>query len=188
MRRRSCDHLLAQAARSTDRTAIPFVLSTVTDQLQWNWTMAAMGFVGKNLECADQLLREGDRDTTARGQKMRETGLAVIASMIRALPTVPLKATGYDLATGKPHDHVWLAPWLRNATEDMRVLVRAYRRERALGREHPEWFAWVKTYVDWLVQQQRRGRFVPAAVETGQQRGRGADGNDELRARCRCWC
>jgi len=69
------------------------------------------------------LLREGDRDTTERGRKMRQTGLAVIASMIQALPTVPLQATGYDLATGKPHDHVWLAPWLRNATEDMRVLM-----------------------------------------------------------------
>ena len=96
-------------------------------------------------------MREGDRDNTERGQKMRQTGLAIISSMIAALPTVPLQGTGYDLATGKPwQDHIWLAPWLRNATEDMRVLMRAYRRERALGREHPEWFTWVKSYVDWL--------------------------------------
>jgi hypothetical protein len=167
VRRVLMDHLVAQAASIGGRTAIPFVLSTVVDQLQWNWTMAAMGFVGKNLECADQLLREGDRDTTARGRKMRETGLAVIASMIQALPTVPLAATGYDLATGKPHDHVWLAPWLRNATEDMRVLVRAYRRERALGRQHPEWFAWVKTYVDWLLQQQREDGSFPRRWKPG---------------------
>ena len=102
VRRVLTDHLVAQAATIDGRTAIPFVLSTVSDELQWNWTMAAMGFVGKNLECADQLLREGDRDKTERGQKMRQTGLAVIASMIQALPTVPLQATGYDLATGKP--------------------------------------------------------------------------------------
>ncbi len=167
VRRVLTDHLVAQAATIDGRTAIPFVLSTVTDQLQWNWTMAAMGFVGKNLECADQLLREGDRDTTERGRKMRQTGLAVIASMIQALPTVPLPATGYDLATGKPHDHVWLAPWLRNATEDMRVLMRAYRRERALGREHPEWLTWVKTYVDWLVQQQREDGSFPRRWKAG---------------------
>ena len=142
------DHLAAQAATIDGRTAIPFVLSTVTDKLQWNWTMVAMGFVGKELECADQLLREGDRDNTERGKKMRQTGLAIISSMIQALPTVPLQGTGYDLATGKPWDHIWLAPWLRNATEDMRVLMRAYRRERALGREHPEWFKWVKSYSD----------------------------------------
>jgi hypothetical protein len=167
MRRVLTDHLAAQAATIDGRTAIPFVLNTVSDQLQWNWTMAAMGFVGKNIESADQLLREGDRDPSTRGQKMRQTGLAVISSMIAALPTVPLQATGYDLATGKPHDHVWLAPWLRNATEDMRVLMRAYRRERALGRSHPEWFTWVKSYLDWLVQQQREDGSFPRRWKAG---------------------
>jgi hypothetical protein len=156
VRRVLLDHLEAQAATIDGRTAIPFVLSTVpAAQRQWNWTMAGMGFVSKNLECADQLLREGDRDTGPRGQSMRRTGLAIIASMIRALPTVPLPATGYDLATGKPYNHIWLAPWLRNATEDMRVLVDAYARERTLGRDHPEWLAWTRQYADWLLQQQR---------------------------------
>ncbi len=167
MRRVLIDHLEAQAATIDGRTAIPFVLSTVTDQRQWNWTMVAMGFVGKTIECADQLLREGDRDTTGRGQKMRQTGLAIIASLIQALPTVPLQGTGYDLATGKPWDHIWLAPWLRNATEDMRVLMRAYRRERARGRQHPEWFDWVKTYVDWLVLQQRDDGSFPRRWKVG---------------------
>ncbi len=167
MRQILTDHLEAQAATIDGRTAIPFVLSTITDKLQWNWTMAAMGFVGKNIECADQLLREGDRDPSQRGQKMRQTGLAVIASMINALPTVPLQATGYDLATGKPHDHIWLAPWLRNATEDMRVLMRAYRRERSLGREHPEWLNWTKSYVDWLITQQREDGSFPRRWKAG---------------------
>jgi len=156
VRRVLLDHLEAQAATIGDRTAIPFVLSTVSvPERQWNWTMAGMGFVSKNLECADQLLREGDRDHSERGQAMRATGLAIITSMIRALPTVPLPATGYDLATGKPYNHIWLAPWLRNATEDMRVLVGAYARERALGRDHPEWLAWTRQYADWLLAQQR---------------------------------
>jgi hypothetical protein len=167
VRRVLLDHLEAQAATIDGRTGIPFVMSTVTDTLQWNWTMIAMGFVGKDLACADQLLREGDRDHTARGAAMRQTGLATIASMIQALPTVPLQGTGFDLATGKPWDHVWLAPWLRNATEDMRVLVEAYRRERALGREHPEWLAWVKQYVDWLVQQQRADGSFPRRWQPG---------------------
>jgi hypothetical protein len=167
VRRVLTDHLAAQAVTIDGRTAIPFVLSTVTDKLQWNWTMVAMGFVGKNIECADQLLREGDRDSTERGQKMRQTGLAIISSLIQALPTVPLQGTGYDLATGKPWDHIWLAPWLRNATEDMRVLMRAYRRERALGRQHPEWFNWVKSYVDWLVLQQREDGSFPRRWKPG---------------------
>ena len=132
--------------------------------------MVAMGFVGKNIECADQLLREGDRDKTERGQKMRQTGLAIISSLIQALPTVPLQGTGYDLSTGKPWTgdrQEWVAPWLRNATEDMRVLMRAYRRERALGRQHPEWFNWVKTYVDWLILQQRQDGSFPRRWKPG---------------------
>jgi hypothetical protein len=165
MRRVLIDHLEAQANTIDGRTAMPFVISTMeTNQVQWNYTMVAMGFVGKDIECADQLLREGDRDKTERGQKMRQTGLAIISSLIKALPSVPLQGTGYDLATGKPWtgDHQeWVAPWLRNATEDMRVLMRAYRREKAQGREHPEWFSWVKQYVDWLIPQQRADGSFP---------------------------
>jgi hypothetical protein len=89
-RRVLIDHLEAQAATIDGRTAIPFVLSTVSDgPRQWNWTMAAMGFVGKNLECADELLRESDHDPGPRGQQMRKTGLAIIRSMIGALHDIP---------------------------------------------------------------------------------------------------
>lgn len=167
MRKVLLDHLEANAATIDGRTAIPFVLSTVTDVKQWNWTMAGMGFVAKNLECADQLLREGDRDPSERGRKMRATGLAIIQSMIAALPTVPLQGTGYNLATGLPWDHVWLSPYLRNATEDMRVLMQAYRREKGLGRDHPEWLAWVKTYCDWLLNQQRADGSFPRRWKPG---------------------
>jgi hypothetical protein len=168
VRRVLTDHLVAQAATIDGRTAIPFAVATFdTNHSQWNWTMAAMGFVSKNIECADQLLREGDRDSTERGQKMRQIGLAIISSMIQALPTVPLQATGYDLATGKPWDHIWLAPWLRNATEDMRVLMRTYRRERIIGRQHPEWFNWVKSYVNWLILQQREDGSFPRRWKSG---------------------
>jgi len=167
MRRVLLDHLEAQAATIDGRTAIPFVLSTVTDQRQWNWTMVAMGFVGKNIECADLLLREGDRDHGERGRRMRATGLAIIDSLVAALPEIPLRGAGYDLATGQPWDHIWLAPWLRNATEDMRVLMKAWRRERALGREHPAWFDWTKRYVDWLIQQQREDGSFPRRWRPG---------------------
>ena len=163
MRRVLTDHLESTAATIDGRTAIPFVLSTMVDDLQWNWTMVAMGFVGKNIECADELLRESDRDPTERGRKMRQTGLAIISSLIQALPTAPLSGSGYDLKTEKPWEpeHDWLAPWLRNATEDMRVLLRAYRRERGQGHLHPEWFDWVKQYCDWLIQQQRADGSFP---------------------------
>ncbi len=169
MRRVLTDHLGAQAATIEGRTAMPFSRSTVAEDRGTGWTMVAMGFVGKNIECADQLLRESDRDPSERGQKMRQTGLGIISSLIQALPTVPLQGTGYDLRTGKPWQppHQWVAPWLRNATEDMRVLMRAYRRERALGRQHPEWLNWVKQYVDWLILQQREDGSFPRRWKEG---------------------
>jgi hypothetical protein len=175
MRRVLTDHLESQAFTTNGRTAIPFAVYTQeTNQVQWNHTMVAMGFVAKNIECADQLLLEGERDRTERGQKMRKTGLAIIASLIDALPAVPLQGTGYNLATGKPwgasgeqSDNNWTAPWLRNATEDMRVLMQAYQREKAQGRAHPGWFNWVKQYADWLVLQQREDGSFPRRWERG---------------------
>jgi len=171
MRHILTDHLADQAATIDGRTAIPFAVATFdTSAPQWNWTMSAMGFVSKNIECADQLLRESDRDTTDRGQKMRLIGLSIISSMIRALHEVPLQGTGYDLATGKPWTgdrQEWLAPWLRNATEGMRVLMRAYRRERALGRLHPDWINWVRSYADWLILQQREDGSFPRRWKPG---------------------
>jgi len=165
------DHLASQAGTIDGRTNIPFAVATYdTNQLQWNWTMSAMGFVGKNIECADQLLREAERDKSERGQKMRNIGLNIISSMITALSDVPLKGSGYDIATGKPWtgDHKeWLAPWLRNATEDMRVLMRAYKRERLFGRQHPEWIGWVKKYCDWLLLQQREDGSFPRRWKEG---------------------
>jgi hypothetical protein len=176
-RRVLIDHLEAQAATIDGRTAIPFVLSTVSNgPRQWNWTMAAMGFVGKNLECADELLRESDRDPSQRGQQMRKTGLAIIHSMIEALHDIPLQATGYDLRTGKPWDHIWLAPWLRNASEDMRSLMVTYRREADEGQPHPEWLAWVRSYCEWLIKQQRSDgsfprRWKPGSSEVAEPSG-----------------
>ncbi|MGE5845753.1 MAG: hypothetical protein ACM34O_03435 [Ignavibacteria bacterium] len=171
MRRILIDHMADQATTIDGRTNIPFAVATFdTTELQWNRNMTVMGFVSKNIECADQLLRESDRDSTERGQKMRNIGLSIISSLIQALNKIPLEATGYDLATGTlwtGEHQEWLAPWLRNPSEDMRVLIRSYRRERSHGRLHPEWFDWVKTYVDWLILQQRNDGSFPRRWKSG---------------------
>ncbi|HOP98498.1 MAG TPA: hypothetical protein PLH97_11395 [Verrucomicrobiota bacterium] len=180
VRRTLIDQLASVVLTTNGRTAMPFVIATFpTNAVQWNYTMTAMGFVGKSIESADQLLREADRDPTERGRMMREKGLAIISSLIKALSTVPLQGTGYDVATGErwTGDHPeWVAPWLRNATEDMRVLMRAYRREKALGREHPEWLNWVKSFVDWLVLQQRPDGSFPRCWEPGSSEVADASG------------
>ncbi len=114
MRRILTDQLASVAATIDGRTGIPFAIATFdTNKPQWNWTMTGMGFVSKNISCANQLLIESGRDTTARGKKMRKIGLSIISSMVRALSQIPLQATGYDLATGKPwtgEHKEWLAP------------------------------------------------------------------------------
>ncbi len=65
----------------------------------------------------------------------------------------------------------------------MRVLMRAYRRERSLGRQHPEWFNWVKILRGLADPAAKGGWIIPSTVETRKQRGRGVDGNDELLSR-----
>ena len=102
---------------------------------------------------------------------------------------MPLQATGYDLATGKPwtgEHQEWLAPWLRNATEDMRVLVRAYRRERS-HRSPASGMVQLGEILRGLADPAaKRRRIVSATMETGRHRGRGTDRNDQLLSLFRC--
>lgn len=54
--------------------------------------------------------------------------------------------------------------------------MQAYCRELALGRPLPEWLAWVKSYADWLIQQQREDgsyprRWKPGTNEVGEPTG-----------------
>jgi hypothetical protein len=133
------------------------------------WPKIVMGFCGKNVEVADQLLLESDRDPGPRGQRMRKLGLMIIDSLIRLVPMSPAPAgEAFDIRTGKA-GAVRGEPafTLRSTAEDLRIIVDLYRRERALGRQHPEWFNWVKSYADWLLTQQREDGSFPAGWQGG---------------------
>jgi hypothetical protein len=139
------------------------------------WPRIIMGFVSKGIESADQLLREGDRDPSPRGQKMREHGLAIIDTFIRLVPMSPPTGEGFNLWTGKPDTGEGVFG-LRAPSEDMRTLVDAYRRERKAGREHPEWLRWCVQLADWMLTQQRQdGSFprswVPGTGEVKEESG-----------------
>jgi hypothetical protein len=139
------------------------------------WPKIMMGFCGKNIEVADQLLQESDRDPGPRGQRMRKLGLTIIESLIRIVPMSPAPAAeGFDIRTGKA-SAVRGAPSfsLRATAEDMRIMVDVYRRERTLGRQHPEWFNWVKSYSEWLLTVQREDGSFPTSYQgsTGEARG-----------------
>ena len=133
----------------------------------WRWPKVLMGFVSKGVEAADELLREGDRDQSPRGQKMRKDGLAIIDSFIRLDPMSPPGGQGFDISTGKPvsepADHVFL----RAPSEGMRSLMQAYTREKRAGHDHPEWLAWCRQFADWLIKQQRPDGSFPRSWKDG---------------------
>ena len=105
----------------------------------WRWPKVNMGFVSKGIEAADDLLREGDRDASPRGQKMRQSGLLIISSFIRLVPMTPPAAAGFNLQTGKPDSEPAGIFFLRAPSEGMQTLVKAYLREKQEGQDHPEW-------------------------------------------------
>jgi Highly conserved protein containing a thioredoxin domain len=127
------------------------------------WTKILMGFCGKNIEAASELLREADRDPSARGERMRKLGTMIIESLIRIVPMEPAPAgEGFDIRTGKASAVRGEPSFaLRATAEDMRTMVDLIRRERAQGRQHPEWFAWAKAYTDWLLTVQREDGSFP---------------------------
>jgi hypothetical protein len=124
------------------------------------WMKVMSGFTSKGIETADQLLLEGDRDPSVRGQKMREQGLAILKTWVTKVSLGPPNSAGYNLyrkeVTYAPPDTLFL----RQMGEDVRQMVDTYAREKKLGRDHPEWLAWVKKCADWLLtQQQADGSF-----------------------------
>ena len=180
VRRTLLDHLADRVTTIDGRTGIPWIFQTTSGQV-WNRPddmRVAMGFVGKNIEAADQLLREAERDHGARGARMRKLGLAIIDSFIRLVPMSPPAGEGFDLLTGEPTVSFPASSWrgnlqagnrlfIRAPSEDMVALMRAYRREKGLGRTHREWLAWCRQFADWLLPQQRPDGSFPRAWRPG---------------------
>jgi hypothetical protein len=131
------------------------------------WPKIIMGFVAKGIESADQLLLEGDRDPGPRGQNMRKLGLMIINSFVRLVPMAPPAGTGFNLMTGKPDCQSAGVVTIREPSEDLRTLIDVYRREKKLGREHPDWLAWCRQFGDWLVKQQRSDGSFPRSWNAG---------------------
>lgn len=126
------------------------------------WPKIVIGFCGKHIEVAQQLLLESDRDSTDRGQRMRRLGEMIISSLINIVPVAPPCGEGFDIRTGQPGGvHGGTAFSIRNWAEDMNMMIELIRQEKAKGREHPEWFKYAKDYSDWLLTQQREDGSFP---------------------------
>jgi hypothetical protein len=142
------------------------------------WPKITMGFCGKNIEAAGQFLVEADRDPGPRGQRLRKLGLMIIDSFLRLDPASPfLAGEGFDIRTGKASAVRGEPSFALRATgEGVRAMLDNYRYERAHGRQHPEWFAWVKSYSDWLLAQQREDGSFPESFQGGTGKAKNASG------------
>jgi hypothetical protein len=98
---------------------------------------------------------------------MRELGLKIINSFVRIVPMAPPAGTGFNILTGKPDCQSEGIVTIREPSEDIRTLIDVIRREKRLGREHPEWLAWGKQFGDWLIPQQRPDGSFPRSWNAG---------------------
>ncbi len=131
------------------------------------WPKVIMGFVSKGMEVADQLLIESDRDPSARGQKMRKDGLAIINTFLRLVPLSPPAGEGFNLWSDKADSWAGDTMTIRGPAEGTRTLLNAYRREKKAGRGHPEWLQWCRQFGDWLITQQREDGSFPRSWHGG---------------------
>lgn len=130
-----------------------------------------MGFTGKALESANYLLQASELPGNPRADEFRAKGTAIIRSFLN-LKLDPPEGEGFYWQTGKP------APalprnrplYIRSFGDDLKALLKAAKREKALGREHPDWIAWTRTFADWLLpQQQANGGFPRGWIQgTGE--------------------
>jgi hypothetical protein len=172
VRRITIDVLSSQVLTVDGRTGIPYLLDARTGEFRdrSDAKRAAMGFCARNIEVADEFLKEADREPgTPRSHKLRKQALDLIATFIRILPMAPPAGDGFDLFTGKIIPASWSIgqqPLLTIST-DLRSLTLSYERERKNGIDHPEWLRWIAEYADWLLTQQHADGSFPRAWKPG---------------------
>lgn len=165
VRRYSVNVLLANTIQMDGRTGIPFLTDACTGKQNDADYKALLGFCGKNLEAAYYLLREAALDQTQRGQKLQNRANAIIDTFTQ-LKVDPPSAEGFYFKTGKP---AYALPdgkvYLRSYGDDIKALLRAYRFEKNLGSDHPNWLAWCQKYADWLLTQEHASGGFPRSWE-----------------------
>ncbi len=124
-----------------------------------------MGFTGKALESANFLLQDADRKQSPFDEKHRQEALQIISSFIKVVKLSPPNGEGFNMLTGKPalaipHEK---KVYLRSFGDDLKALLKAYKREKAKGITHDDWLNWAKSFADWLLPQQNANGGFPRA-------------------------
>ena len=169
VRRSIVDMLASQVEIHGDRAGIPNWVSAVPASHSRLNANAIMGFCGKNLEAAEFLLADAEIDTDReRAAKDRRLGLAIFSSFLRLRMNPPV-GEGFNLDTGEPALAIPAdrCVFLRSFGDDMKAMLRAYRREREHGHLHPDWLAWTRQFADWLLTQQTPEGGFPRSWKPG---------------------
>ncbi len=182
-RRSLVDLLAASTVETETRAGIPLSIDAVTNDLQTADRRAVMGFCGKNLEAVNYLLQEAALEPGPRAELLRRKAQAIAASFIR-LKMSPPQGEGFSLDDGAPccvrrKDQMM---FLRSFGDDVKMLLRAYMREKALGREHADWLRWCREFADWLLPQQRPDGGFPRAWKCGSAEIGSASPNSSFNA------
>lgn len=166
--RRSLIDMLGERSVKTanGRTGIPMFVDAVTQEVPDRHQDAVMGFVGKNIEAAEFLLKDADRDTRPEGKRHRETAIAIINSFATMNMNPPV-AEGFSLKTGQDGSVFSDRVYLRSLTDDFKALLRLIAYENGKGRTHADWLAWSRSFADWLLTQQQLEGGFPRSWKPG---------------------
>lgn len=166
------DHLDEVIVTDGGRTAIPNLWDVKTgDELAWFYRASFLGFIGKNLENSEHLMREADRlqaeGATADATATRNKAYSIVSTFL-TLDQSPPSAEGIKLNDGAligypDNNKVYIRP----LTDDMNALLRAYEFEAANGRVNASWVAWAKDFADWLLARQATDGALPRAWVAG---------------------
>jgi len=164
-RRCIVDVLASTVVEGDDYAGPTVILSAAPDFPAPKGSPAAlMGFCGRAIESGEFILAESLLDHTERGKELRRKGEKILNTFTR-LKMNPPEDEGFFLNDGKPRGRTQL--YLRSLSDGARAMLRAYRREKENGIEHPEWLAWVQQFADWLLTQQTPEGGFPRAWKAG---------------------
>jgi hypothetical protein len=117
-----------------------------------------MGFTGKALESAEHVLLDQQLHPANWPDSVRRNALELFDTFAGKLPLAPPRGEGFDLRNGQLSQALFVQGvpevFLRSFTDDLKATLRAYRREKKAGVEHPNWLAWARSFADWLLPQQ----------------------------------
>lgn len=166
--RRSIVDVLSQCVvEKAGRTGIPNYLDVVTKDLAHADEKAVMGFTGKCLAAAADMLQEAALDKSSRGDRLHEQAEAIIASFLQ-LKMSPPEGEGFSLKDGRTVCAIGSQEvFLRSFGDDIAALLKAYQREKVLVRDHLEWLQWCRAFGDWLLTQQQPAGGFPRSWKPG---------------------